>query len=188
MESHSLISTEREALRKHADIAMAKWITLRNNLKILALSLLSDYNCRDARALLARDEVSILRIFFENDDGLDPESVDLAQADHVTSLAHGLFEAAGGSKSTLWDRFNDEYSDFDNQTLCGFMVDVAGTMSLKEAHAEQLYHAMLRSRLLAANRTPSFIKFLEFIQDCQSIIDPSQRRCSTQGSNDAEGH
>jgi hypothetical protein len=72
-------------------------------LQILTLSLLSDYNCRDARTLLARDEVSILRIFFENNDGLDPESVDLAQADHVTSLAHGLFEAAGGSKSTLWD-------------------------------------------------------------------------------------
>ena len=157
-------------------------------LQILALSLLSDYNSQDARALLARDEVSILQIFFENEEGLDPESVDLAQADHIMALAHGLFEAAGGSKSTLWDHIDNEYSDFDNQRLCGFMVDVVGMMSLEEAHAAQLYHAMLRSKLLVRNKTPSFAMFLKYIEDCRSVIDPAQRRCFTERSNGAERH
>ena len=154
----------------------------------MGLSLLSDYSCHDARALLARDGVSILRIFFESDEGLDPESVDLAQGDHIIALARGLLEVAGGGRSTLWDDFDNDYSEFDNQTLCGFMVDVVGTMSFEEAHAAQLYHAILRSKLLVRNKSPSFAMFLKYIEDCRTVIDPVQRRRFTEGSNGAERH
>ncbi|KAH7186607.1 alkaline-phosphatase-like protein [Fusarium oxysporum] len=39
------------------------------------------------------------------------------------ALAHGLFEASGGQESAFWDQFNNEYSSFKNQSICGFMVD-----------------------------------------------------------------
>ncbi|KAH7195133.1 alkaline-phosphatase-like protein [Fusarium oxysporum] len=42
------------------------------------------------------------------------------------ALAHGLFEASGGQESAFWDQFNNEYSSFKNQSICGFMVDATG--------------------------------------------------------------
>ena len=141
-------------------------------LQILALSLYPDYNAKEARELLARDEISMLRTFFEKDDGPDPESVDHAQADHIIALAHGLFEASGGQESAFWDQFNNEYSSFKNQSICGFMVDATGMNSLEEAHAEQLYHAILKSKLLPRNVTFSFTMFSESVQNCQNVINP----------------
>jgi hypothetical protein len=144
-------------------------------LQILALSLYPDYTAEEARELLARDETSMLRTFFEKDDGPDPESIDPAQADHIVALAHGLLEASGGKKSAFWDQFDNRYSAFKNQSICGFMVDATSMDSPKEAHAEQLYHAILKSKLLPENKTFSFTMFLDIIQKCQDVIDPGGR-------------
>ncbi|KAF4335572.1 hypothetical protein FBEOM_10577, partial [Fusarium beomiforme] len=123
MDRTSTTWIEKQTLKEYADRMMAKWIALREDLKILALSLYPDYNTKEARELLARDEISMLRTFFEKDDGPDPESVDHEQAGHIIALAHGLFEVAGGKESAFWDHFNKDYSAFKNQSICGFMVD-----------------------------------------------------------------
>ncbi|KAH7191441.1 hypothetical protein BKA60DRAFT_626149 [Fusarium oxysporum] len=172
MDRTSLTSIEKQTLKEHADRMMDQWVALRENLKILALSLYPDYNAKEARELLARDEISMLRTFFEKDDGPDPESVDHAQADHIIALAHGLFEASGGQESAFWDQFNNEHSSFKNQSICGFMVDATGMNSLEGAHAEQLYHAILKSKLLPRNATFSFPMFSESVQNCQNVINP----------------
>jgi hypothetical protein len=152
-------------------------------LQILALSLYPDYNAEEARELLARDEISMLRTFFEKDDGPDPESVDHAQAGHIIALAHGLFEESGGKKSAFWDRFNNKYSAFKNQSICGFMVDVTGMNSHEETHAEQLYHAILKSKLLPRNKALSFTMFLESVQKCQDVINPNWHQRVFMGSS-----
>ncbi|KAH7186628.1 hypothetical protein DER44DRAFT_754309 [Fusarium oxysporum] len=133
----------------------------------------------------ARDEISMLRTFFEKDDGPDPESVDHAQAGHITALAHGLFEASGGKKSAFWDQFNNKYSAFKNQSICGFMVDATGTNSLEEAHTEQLYHAILKSKLLPRNKTLIFTMFLESVQKCQNLINPDWYQRALKGDRAA---
>ncbi|KAF4335571.1 hypothetical protein FBEOM_10578 [Fusarium beomiforme] len=185
MDRTSTTWIEKQTLKEYADRMMAKWIALREDLKILALSLYPDYNTKEARELLARDEISMLRTFFEKDDGPDPESVDHEQADHIIALAHGLFEVAGGKESAFWDHFNKDYSAFKNQSICGFMVDATGMNSLEEAHAEQLYHAILKSKLLPRNKTLSFTMFLESVQKCQNVINPDWHQRAFKGDRAA---
>jgi hypothetical protein len=102
----------------------------------LALSLYPDYTAEEARELLARDEISMLRIFFEKDNRPDPELINPAQADYIVALAYGLFKVLGDKKSTFWDQFNNQYLAFKNQSIYGFIVNTTSMDLPKEAHTK----------------------------------------------------
>ena len=155
-------------------------------IQILTLSLLPDYCDRTAVDLLGRNEMSILQTFYEKGGKPSPDSFDLAQARHVLALAHGLLEVAGGKQSRFWDGFSHQYSAFENQSICGLMIDVTSTRAPEKVCFAQLYHAILRSKLLvdssflgfdeANHPSLSFDGFRRIIKRCQDVIEPQSYR------------
>ncbi|KAF4962836.1 hypothetical protein FSARC_9119 [Fusarium sarcochroum] len=167
-----------QQLPKQANELLADWVALQDDLKILALSLCSDYDSAEARALLARDEISMLQTFFEKQNSLDLDSIDQGLAGHVISLAHGLLETAGGRRSVFWDQFDDRWSAFENQSICGLMVDVEGIDPPENTDIEQLYGAMLMSEIFTKHQPLRHDVFLEALEKCQVAISPLRRRAA----------
>ncbi|SCO54656.1 uncharacterized protein FFNC_15612 [Fusarium fujikuroi] len=143
----------------------------------MALSLYPDYHSQGPSELMARDEISMLRIFFERSEWLEKETLDQGQTGHVIALGHGLLEASGGVKSAFWHLFDHEVSDFENQCIYGLMADadlpyhIQNMHSPAEVSVDQLYYAMLKSKLRVANRPLRPLDLSESMKVCRNLID-----------------
>ncbi|EWZ79194.1 hypothetical protein FOXG_21372 [Fusarium oxysporum f. sp. lycopersici 4287] len=145
----------------------------------MALSLYPDYHSQGPRDLMARDEISMLQIFFERSEWLETETLDQGQTGHIIALGHGLLEASGGIKSAFWHLFDHRLSDFENQCIYGLMADadlphhIQNIQSPAEVSIDQLYCAMLKSKLRVENRSLRLLDLSKSMKVCQNLIDGS---------------
>ncbi|KAH6868998.1 hypothetical protein B0T10DRAFT_371621, partial [Thelonectria olida] len=115
-------------------------------LQLLGLSLLRDYNSDEADKLLARNEDSMLATFMEIGSPGDLQRFDDRQAYHCIALMRRLLAAVGGEDDDRFQRYFDlQYSNQQNQAICGATIDVYGIGSIDGTDKEKMREALSKS-------------------------------------------
>jgi hypothetical protein len=139
-------------------------------LQIMGLGLPGDDSGVETEELLSRNEGSLLALFCQTDEKLEPYSFDYQEAHRLVVPLRDLLEELGGEPDQFQHGCDDQYSAVHGRIIYGEFVQVLGTSSLLEADHRRLYNAISRSNPLEGEGL-AIENFMMLRDKCSRILN-----------------